>query len=228
MKSATKKKHPIDIYETLRGMINELEIIPGSRITEMQLAEYFNVSRTPVRAALQKLENEDLLTIKPKQGCFIRNIDLKKISQYYDVRVTLENMVLTEVSKNMNSKKLEILSSNWDPETCKYGDQVTSKLKQAEESFHLELANLSENSVLEGFIEDINQKIRCVRLQGWPDKKSVIDTYSEHHRICQLLLSGDLSTAQAEMTVHIRKSQAQANKLTLHQLFNKSNLIQFE
>jgi DNA-binding GntR family transcriptional regulator len=67
-----------------------------------------------------------------------------------------------------------------------------------------------------------------VRLLGWPDKSSVINTYKEHFRICELLLAGDLATAQAEMTVHIRKSQEQASKLTLNQLYNNRNIVSFE
>lgn len=55
-----------------------------------------------MRAALQKLESEGLLTIKPKQCCFIRNIDLLQISHYYDVRVALEALVLEEISKLKN------------------------------------------------------------------------------------------------------------------------------
>jgi DNA-binding GntR family transcriptional regulator len=56
----------------------------------------------------------------------------------------------------------------------------------------------------------------------------VINTYKEHFRICELLLAGDLATAQAEMTVHIRKSQEQASKLTLNQLYNNRNIVSFE
>ncbi len=222
------RTNPQDIYSTLKSMINKLEIAPGTRVTENQLADYFAVSRTPVRAALHKLESEQLLSIKPKQGCFIRNINLEEISDFYDVRVTLENMVLNEISKQAEKPGLERLIKQWDPDTCQFGTRVSDKLKQAEESFHLQLAELSRNAALMNYITDINQKIRCVRLLGWPDQASVTDTYHEHYRICQLLVAGDLATAQAEMTLHIRKSQENASKVTLNQLFNKRNLVSFE
>ncbi len=197
-------------------------------MTENQLADYFSVSRTPVRAALQKLESEQLLTIKPKQGCFIRTIDLSEISNYYDVRVTLENMVLGEIYKHSEKPGLEKLIKQWDPDKCRFGTRVNDKLKQAEENFHAQLSELSRNTALERYLTDINQKIRCVRLLGWPDQKSVSDTYREHYRICELLVAGDLSTAQAEMTLHIRKSQENASKITLNQLFNNRNSITFD
>lgn len=82
--------------------------------------------------------------------------------------------------------------------------------------------------MLSSYIADINQKIRCVRLLGWPDQKSVTDTYREHYRICEIWVAGDLTTAQAEMTLHIRKSLDNASKITLNQLFNKYHVVPFE
>jgi len=222
------RTNPQDIYATLKSMINSLELVPGSRVTESQLADYFSVSRTPVRAALQRLENEQLLTVKPKQGCFIRNLDLTEISSYYDVRVTLENMVLGEINKFRDKTGLEQLMGQWNPDKLKFGKTVTDKLQQAEEDFHSQLSELSRNAALARYIADINQKIRCVRLLGWPDQKSVTDTYREHYRICELLVAGDLPAAQEEMTTHIRKSQDNANKITLNQLFNNRNTIKFD
>ena len=56
------------IYETLRQSIMNLELYPGSRVTETELAQHFGVSRTPVREALQRLAVEGYLTIRPKHG----------------------------------------------------------------------------------------------------------------------------------------------------------------
>lgn len=223
-----RKPSPQEIYDSLRHMIVALELIPGSRVTETQLAEYFQVSRTPVRAALQKLETEGLLTIKAKQGCFIRNIDMLQISHYYDVRVALENLVLEEVSKLKNWDDLINLASIWNPDSCNFGLEVTDELKQAEENFHVDLANISRNAALSKYVADVNDHIRVVRRLGWPDAKSVTDTYEEHYRICQLLLNRDLKTAQAEMTNHIRKSQDTSSRITLHQLYANKKAIKFD
>lgn len=217
-----------EIYESLRNMIVRFDLTPGTRVTETQLADYFQVSRTPVRAALQRLENEDLLTIKAKQGCFIRNIDMLRISHYYDVRVSLENLVLTEISKLKDFGDLRKLAMLWHPDQLHYGVSITDELKDAEENFHQQLANISRNSVLANYIADINDHIRAVRRLGWPNKKSVTDTYEEHHRICELLLHNDLDQAQAEMTNHIRKSQDQASRITLHQIYGNRTALKFD
>ncbi|MES3007667.1 MAG: GntR family transcriptional regulator [Pseudomonadota bacterium] len=222
------KPNAQQIYESLRSLIIALDIAPGSRVTENQLADYFQVSRTPVRAALQRLESEGFLSIRAKQGCFIRNIDLLQVSQYYDVRVALENMVLEEVSKLKDMSALKDLARLWNPENLSFGIEVSEELKEAEEGFHRQLATISRNVVLLQYLNDINGHIRSVRRLGFPTTESITDTYDEHYRICQLLLHRDLATAQDEMTNHIRKSQDCASRVTLHQLYGSGRTIRFD
>lgn len=223
-----RKLNTQGIYNELHRMISDLEIMPGSRVTESQLADYFSVSRTPVRTALQLLENDGLVRIKPKQGCYIRNIDMRKISEFYDVRITMENMALEQIYINQDYDELGELAQQWHPEHCHFGNDINDALKQAEESFHLNLATISKNSVLTNYLADINDKIRVVRMLGWPDIKSVTDTYVEHFRVCELLLNNDLKTAQKEMAQHIRKSQERASCITLEQLYNNTKTIHFD
>jgi DNA-binding GntR family transcriptional regulator len=223
-----RKYNAQEIYDALREMIISLAIMPGSRVTETQLAEYFDVSRTPIRAALQRLETEGYVTVKSKQGCFIRNIDMIKISQYYDVRVVLENLVLAEIGNLKDISPLRDLAEQWSPDNSHFGLTVSDQLKSAEEEFHLQLARISRNPVLVNYITDINDQIRVVRKLGWPDAKSVTDTYEEHHRICSLLLHADLATAQFEMTNHIRKSQDLCSRITMHQLYGNRKAIRFD
>ena len=79
-----------EIYQDLWQQIISFEIFPGSRVTETELADIYRTSRTPVREALKRLEVEGLIRIRPKQGCFVRNVDIELISDYYTVRVALE------------------------------------------------------------------------------------------------------------------------------------------
>lgn len=217
------KKNTQDIYHELRRMIMDFEILPGARVTETQLADYFEVSRTPIRSALQRLDNEGHLVIKPKQGCFIRTIDMEQISRYYDVRVVLERAVVEEVLQQHDRSSVAVLARKWDPELRSFGLAITEELKLAEEAFHVDLARASRNDVLVHYLRDVNDNIRAVRRLGWPDETSVLDTYEEHHRICQLILQGKGSQARAEMENHIRKSQDCANRITLKQIYSKGH-----
>lgn len=222
------KATPQSIYDELKRMIMDFEIVPGARFTETQIADYFKVSRTPVRAALQRLELEGQLSIKPKQGCFVRSIDLLQISHYYDVRVALEIMAVQEAMAQGDRAAIEALGQKWDPAQKRFGEEISEALKQEEEQFHIELARASRNPVLVSYLDDINHHIRAVRRLGWPDQVSVDDTYEEHYRICQLMLAGRTEDAVAEMINHIRKSQDLASRVTLKQIYSQRRGISFE
>ncbi len=220
-----QKPNAQTIYEQLRELIVSLRLMPGSRVTESQLANYFTVSRTPIRAALQRLETEGLLAIKAKQGCFIRNIDMVQISHYYDARVALELAVIDTIAGSNRLEELQQLANQWNPESLVFGIETSDDLKTAEENFHLDLAAISKNTVLTNYIADINDHIRIVRRLGFPDTQSVTDTYEEHYLICELLIHRDITQAKDEMTRHIRKSQDQASRVTLNQLYGSKNAI---
>ena len=206
------------IYQSLRSMILDLELAPGSRFTETQVADYFQVSRTPVREALQRLEVEKQITIRPKQGCFVRVVDIARIRDYYDVRVAIETLAVRLACIHMPDAALRELATQWDPANLFFGAESSDRIKQAEEAFHITLAQGSGNEALVRYLSDINDHIRVVRRLVWPDYSSIEDTYAEHHDICRLMLNRDAEAAEACMLQHIRKSQTRADQITLAQL----------
>ena len=205
------------IYEKLRKKILEFEIYPGTRITESELAADFKVSRTPVRAALQRLAVEGHIIIQPKQGCFVRAVDIEKISQYYDVRVYIEAAAVELACEHMSDEELDALEEIWNPARVKKSLNM-DEVKSLEEAFHVEIAAASGNPVLVDYLEDINNHIRILRRLGFPDRKSVLETFNEHYELCQLIRARNTRAARKAMIAHIRKSQNIARGVTLSQL----------
>lgn len=205
------------IYEKLRQKILEFEIYPGTRITEAELANTFKVSRTPVRQALQRLAVEGHITIQPKQGCFVRGVDIDRISAYYDVRVHLEAAAVELACQNMPDDELDALAEIWNPARLKKSINM-EEVKALEEAFHVAIAGGSGNPVLVEYLEDINNHIRILRRLGFPDRKAVLETYEEHYELCLLLRQRNARAARKAMSEHIRKSQQIARGVTLTQL----------
>jgi DNA-binding GntR family transcriptional regulator len=205
------------IYEQLRQQITNFELYPGTRITESELAARFDVSRTPVRAALQRLEVEGHITIMPKQGCFVRPVDIEKISQYYDVRISLEATAIELACEHMNREELDALCDIWNPASVKKNVNM-DEVRALEEAFHISIAVGSGNPVLVHYLRDINNHIRILRRLGFPDRKAVLETYDEHYELCQLIKARNVRTARKTMIEHIRKSQSIARSVTLTQL----------
>jgi len=213
-----KKPTTLEIYQILRQKITDFELYPNTRFTESELADKFQVSRTPIREALKRLEVEGLVQIRPKQGCFIRSVDLKTINNYYDVRVALETMAVELACSNMATEEVEKLCDYWDPENCVIKSKFVEKIRSMEENFHFQIAVGSGNSILVQLLQDVNDHIRIVRRLGFPNKESIIETYEEHYLICNLILAKKTIKAKKAMNDHIRKHQQIASSVTLNQL----------
>ena len=204
-------------------MILDFGLYPGSRITETELAKMFEVSRTPIRAALQRLEAEGYLTIRPKQGCFIRNVDIETLAQYYRVRVALEMLSLQLACTYMSEAELQDLANAWDPARQQGRSDNVDEMEAMDESFHITLAEGGGNLALAHYLNDLNRHIRVIRRLDFTDPARIDSTYKEHYEICQHLLKRDLSSAQTLMQMHINRSESFAKTLTLTQLAKSKN-----
>lgn len=207
-----------DVYSELRSMILDFRLYPGSRVTENELAAQFGVSRTPIRGALQRLEAEGYLAIHPKQGCFIRALDIAELSQYYQVRISLEMLALELACTYMPAAEIEALAEAWDPEHQRERSDNPEEMEARDESFHMALATGGGNLALADYLADINRRIRIVRRLDFTEGTRIDKTYSEHYAICQHLLARDLTRAQATLREHILHSENFAKNLTLTQL----------
>jgi len=213
----------LDVYRAIKEMILSFELYPGSRVTETELADAFGVSRTPVREALQKLEGEGYLLIRPKQGCFIRELDIDELSQYYNVRTALEVLAVESACAMMPTRDLEALAEAWNPEQLSAGSAQPDDIGQKDEDFHLAIARGSGNKVLESYLHDINNRIRIIRRLDFTDYDRTGRTYREHYAVIRHLLDRNPEKAKAEMRAHIQRSEEFAKTLTLTELARRKS-----
>ena len=209
------------VYQQLREKILEFELYPGSRVTETELAEMFQVSRTPIREAVQRLESEGYLSVRPKQGCFIRDLDIPRLMQYYDVRIALELLSLDKAALFMPTAQLETLAADWDPATQPGRSGDSEVMEARDESFHIRLAEGGGNTAIAEYLADVNNHIRVVRRLDFTENQRIDLTYVEHHKICQHLLARDVTAAKNLMIGHIKRSEEFTKTLTLTQLAQK-------
>lgn len=223
-KMTLSKPVPIkDIYVTLREMILNFELYPGSRVTETELAEMFMVSRTPVREALLRLENEGMLTIRSKQGCFIKQIDIEELTEYYRVRTALEAAAVEDACHFMPQHELERLLMLWNPETQPQ-NLAGNVMEEKDESFHIALALGSGNETLVKYLQDVNDHIRIIRRVDFNDPERIKRTYQEHYAILKAIHDREVGRARTLIKRHIQRSQDFAKTLTLTQLARKKSM----
>ena len=213
-----------EVYTRLKTLIMGFELYPGSRVTETALAARFGVSRTPVREALQRLQVEGYLTVRPKQGCFIREIDIEEIDAHYQVRIALECCAIELACTHMPERALKELARQWDPAYQPSEEPDVETMAARDEDFHIALAEGSGNLVLADYLQRVNQSIHIIRRLDFTSGMRVDLTYKEHHAICQHLIRRDVVAAQQALTQHIRRSQLAAKTITLEQLSRARSL----
>ena len=216
--TGSPKTSPTDIYRRLKDMILNFALYPGVRVTETELADHFGVSRTPVREALQRLAAEGYVTIRAKQGCFVRDIDIEEINQYYEVRIGLELRVLDLLGCADVTRELTSLAAIWTPTRIPRRPPGVAVMVARDEGFHLALAAATGNTVLTGYLKDVNDHIHIVRRLDFTDAERIAPTYREHDEVLRRLLQGDIEGAREVLEQHIRRSAEVARAITLGQL----------
>ena len=156
--------------------------------------------------------------MRPKQGCFIREIDIEEIDEHYQVRIALEMCAVEMACTHMPDRALKDLARLWDPAYQPTEDIDVETMAARDEGFHIALAEGSGNLVLADYLQRVNHSIHVIRRLDFTNDMRVDLTYKEHHAICQHLIRRDVVAAQQALTQHIRRSQLAAKTITLEQL----------
>ncbi len=97
-------------YEQLEEAIITLRIPPGSVISELSLSEMFNIGRTPIREAIQRLAREHLLLVLPQRGLMVPEIDLKKQLKLLETRREVERLICKSAARRATPAEREIFA----------------------------------------------------------------------------------------------------------------------
>jgi len=165
LKGYTAKK---DIYNALRSEILNGQLKPGERLAIEELKIKFGTSVTPLRDALQMLNQEALITIKPRSGYFVTRITLKELRDMLELREILELAAIERAAKNMTPERIGQLRGIHRGYT---GDDEISYTRYTDENrnFHYMVAETAENmelAVTLGHLLDRLARFMVVRHAG--------------------------------------------------------------
>ena len=191
------------VYSSLREMAITFKLKPGERLTELDIAERFSVSRTPVREALNRLVNEGFL-IADGRGFSLRDLDPKECFDLYELRLALESTAVRLAVQRATDEELSLLSkmarrANREPAGCS-----VERIVELDEEFHEEMARLSGNAQLTETLKNVNARIRFVRLidmDGRPRSRSLGD----HVTVARALEARDAEGAIQAIQEHVSR-----------------------
>jgi DNA-binding GntR family transcriptional regulator len=221
-------KHPVRdpsradaVYAQLKRDISEFRWLPGDRFTEMEVCDRHQVSRTPVRQALFRLQQEGFVDVHFRSGWEVKPFDFEKFDHLYDLRILIETAAVERLCQpEAHAVDLRVLAeqaSIWMvDEHARCTDRAC--VAQWDEAFHMALVQACGNPEMQRVHREITERIRSVRRLDFTLQDRIQATYVEHARILQAVLTQQAEAVKALLTAHIQTSQSQVRNITLHQI----------
>lgn len=203
------------VYEYLYNAIRTGEIKPGQTLTERGLAEKIGVSRTPVREAIRKLEEQGIVTHEPHKGVKVITLSVDKVAQLYDVRELLEGLAARKLAERHTPEGLGELIALMDEAEQEAVANHVHELARINSEFHLTLARLSGNVYLEAIMNMLQTQIGLMMSASLSTSGRPLQNISEHKMLIDAIRSGDGEFAESIAKHHVRNAREHAmQKLT--------------
>ncbi|MFW6271208.1 MAG: GntR family transcriptional regulator [Bacillota bacterium] len=196
------------VYEVLREVILEGKLKPGEKITEAEIAEKLNVSRTPVREAIRRLELEELVVIVPQRGKFVAGVKSKKeINDIFQVRAELEGLAAYLTAKNIADEQLEKME-NKVAQIKKYVEKgdLDGCIK-IDIAFHQIIYEVSDNKWLQKFLDNLFEQITRFRAESLSQEGRMDEALDEHKKLYKAFKNRDAELARDLVREHIENAR---------------------
>jgi DNA-binding GntR family transcriptional regulator len=200
-------------YDIIKNMIILREIEPGKKINEEHIAKEIQVSRTPIREALCRLENEGIVKIIPRRGAFVSDLTETNVREILLIREVLEGLVARLATENMNQESLERLRDALEKvRSIPEKGRELINYTRSEVEFHSQLLNACDNHMLQNMMEIVNAHLQIIRLRTVVLPERAQKTVNEHLQILNAIEKGDATSAEELMRKHVQSVREVALK----------------
>ncbi|HEY8356345.1 MAG TPA: GntR family transcriptional regulator [Ramlibacter sp.] len=209
-----------EVYEQLKRDVAEFTLVPGDRFTENEICERLGVSRTPVRQALFRLQQEGFVEVLFRSGWRVLPFDFDRFEQLYDLRMVLETTAIHRICADdvrVDRALLAELAAIW---LVPVAERSTDSAQVAhwDEQFHCAVVAAAGNAEMARVHRDVTDRIRIIRRLDFTKQPRIAATYEEHAKILRAVQRKRGDAAAMLLRAHIETSQAEVRKITLHQV----------
>ena len=178
----------------------------GEVLTELKLAETLGVSRTPIREALRRLEQERLIEESGK-GSIVLGITKEDLLDIMDIRLRIEGLACLYAANNITPEGIEELTNLIDLQEFYHSKGNIARLQSIDDEFHAAICRLSCRNVINDTLAPLYRKTRLYRKLAMEDHERTPKTLQEHREIFQAIISGDGPQAKILMKKHIENAK---------------------
>lgn len=196
-----------EISERLADEIVKGTVPPGKRLEEQDIANRFNVSRTPVRDALRQLAAMGLVEIRPRKGVTVLDIGVDQLSDMFEAMGELEALCARLAAQRMSAverKKLEIIHERSREAASGEDEEIYSRIN---EEFHDTIYDGAHNLSIKEITKNFRRRLAPFRATLFfkiPGR--MVSSHQEHSEISRAILEGDTAKAYQGMRNHVASS----------------------
>lgn len=201
-------------YARILTAVRDGTLAPGTRIRESQMAEWLEMSRTPVRQAIQRLEAEGLLTMAPRAGLVVTTVDEELVEELYYMREVLEGTAARLAAESASRIELRMLEEMVAAEMKARVDWRTAA--DANRRFHALIYTAAKNRFLLKSLRALHDSLALLGPSTLANEERARRAAGEHAKIVKAIAARDPETAEALMREHIRGAYRERVEMLFH------------
>ena len=194
------------VFEKLENDIIHGVYPRGEILTELKLVEQLGVSRTPIREALRRLEQERLIEESGK-GSVVLGITPDDLLDIMNIREQIEGLAAYYAARNLTEEGKQELQHISDLQDFYYTKHDIENLRKMDDRFHNAIYQLCDRPVLRDTLIPLHRKAQRYRRISIEDENRLSKSIEEHKAICNAIISGDAELASQLITEHIASAK---------------------
>ena len=202
----TKRPTTTDlVFEALHDDIVSLRVLPGTKLSEVEVAKRFGVSRQPVRDAINRLYHQDLVVVQPQKATTVRGFSLERINRARFLRLAVELEVMQRACAVWDEVCVTTLQKNLDQQSKAISQQEGDKFHQVDSEFHTLICKLSGCELVIPIIKECRQKTDrlCVlSIDHYSDIETIFD---DHKAMADALARRSIDDASNLIRGHLSR-----------------------
>ncbi|MEP1208137.1 MAG: GntR family transcriptional regulator [Rhizobiaceae bacterium] len=205
LNTATRRTSADDVFDYLLGQINSLTLLPGTRISEVEIARQFDVSRQPVREAFIRLANRGLLLVRPQKATIVRRFSNEKILRARFIRTAVECEILRRACQKPLGKHQARLERLLEAQEKAIADQDIDRFHALDYDFHRALCAAAGSEFVFETILDNKAQVDRLCMLSLSEPAAMEELIEDHRTIVEGLIAGDESRVIEAITHHLSR-----------------------
>ncbi len=206
-------------YDYVKEKIMKRGLAPGQNVTDAQIANELNMSRTPVRGALLRLDQEGFLVSNAGKGWKIYSLSLEDIKDIFDIKLQLEGMICRKAAASDDKKMRGLLKATLKNMKKAFESYDLTAWQTADMELHNTIFAMSANQRAARIIKDLNDQwyrvqIGLVALEGRMQR-----SITEHEAIVESILANDEENADINMRRHLTNLREELVRVLVNLVF---------